>query len=111
MARREGWSALFEAAFKSSRNAMALLDERRINVDVNGALIALLGYTRERLIGHPGFEFLVGGPLMSDKEWLAMLGGGEFSGQAPIRRSDGEEVTVQYAAHPEVVTGRRLILF
>jgi hypothetical protein len=29
MARQEGWPALFWSAFKGSRNAMVLLDERR----------------------------------------------------------------------------------
>jgi PAS domain S-box-containing protein len=111
MARRDGWSGLFGAAFKGSRNAMALVDEKRVNVDVNGAWLALLGYKRNDLIGHPVYEFIVGGPLMSDREWLASISRGDYRGEAPLRRADGSEVTVQFAAHPEVVTGRRLILF
>jgi PAS domain S-box-containing protein len=90
---------------------MALLDERRVNVDVNGAWIALLGYAPERVVGHPVYEFVVGGPLVSDEEWLAMTSRGDFSGEAPVRRADGTELLVQFAAHPELVTGRRLILF
>lgn len=111
MGGRDGWSGLFGAAFKGSRNAMALIDERRVNVDVNGAWLALLGYTRAELIGRPVYDFVVGGPLMSDEEWLAMTSRGQFTGEAALRRSDGGEVSVQFAAHPEFVTGRRLILF
>ncbi len=111
MGGREGWSGLFGAAFLGSRNAMALIDERRVNVDVNGAWLALLGHTRAELIGRPVYDFVVGGPLMSDAEWLAMTSRGEFTGEAPLRCSDGSEVAVQFAAHPELVTGRRLILF
>jgi PAS domain S-box-containing protein len=111
MASREGWPGLFGAAFKGSRNAMALLDDRRRTVDVNGALLALLGYTRERLIGRPVYELVVGGPLLSDEQWFETVSRGDFRGEIPLRRSDGGQVTVQYAAHPEVVTGKRMVLF
>ena len=90
---------------------MALLDERRNNVDVNGALIGLLGYPRTALIGHPIWEFVAHGPLASEREWQAMLSGPDFTGHADLVGADGDRVTVQYAAHPEIVTGRRLMLF
>ncbi|MGH3340071.1 MAG: hypothetical protein ACRDPL_14770 [Propionibacteriaceae bacterium] len=33
----EGWSSLFQTAFRGSRNAMVLVDDERCIVDVNGA--------------------------------------------------------------------------
>ena len=107
MAPQEGWPALFWAAFKDSRNAMALLDEKRRIVEVNGAHLGMLGYPRKRLIGRPVYEFVAGGPLMSPKEWQATVARGQFTGEAALVRSDGDEVTIQYAAHVEVVTGKR----
>ena len=38
-----GWSGFFETAFRQSRNAMVLVDDRRIQIDVNGAYLKLLG--------------------------------------------------------------------
>ena len=107
---QEGWPALFWTAFKNSRNAMVVLDDRRRIVEVNGAHVALLGLAREAVIGRPIYEFVAEGPLMSDKEWQVALSRGDFTGEAPLVRSDGGKETVQFAAHVEVVTGRRLVL-
>jgi DNA-binding CsgD family transcriptional regulator len=106
-----GALGLFRAAFKRSRNAMALLDERRRIVDLNGALIGLLEHPRTAFIGHPVYEFVAHGPLATEGEWRAMLVGPDFLGHADLVRADGGTVMVQYAAHPELVTGRRLVLF
>ena|SRR5437899_73846 len=111
MSRQSGWSGLFWTAFKRSRNPMVLLDDQRRHVEVNGPYLELLGYRRKGLIGHPVYQFVAGGPLVSPREWQATLAKGEFTGTADLVRSDGRPVTVQYAAHTEVVTGRRLVLF
>jgi PAS domain S-box-containing protein len=111
MARQEGWSALFSTAFKQSRNAMLLLDERRRHVDANGAYLKLLGYGRDTVIGRPMYEFVAGGPLASPEEWEAALQAGQFTGEADLVCADGSKVAVQWGATTEVVTGRRLVLF
>ena len=108
---RRGWQDLFWTAFKRSRNPMVLLDERRRHVDVNGAYLELLGYRRDAMLGQPAYRFVAGGPLASAREWHAILYSGDFTGIAPLVCADGRVVTVQYAAHPEVVTGKRLVLF
>jgi PAS domain S-box-containing protein len=108
---QDGWAALFWTAFKGSRNAMVLLDEQRCVVDLNGAYLKLVGYTRDQLVGHPIFEFIVGGPRLTHREWLSAIGRGEFTGEAALMREDGTTATVQYAGHTEVVTGQRLVLF
>ena len=111
MARQEGWPALFWSAFKSSRNAMVLLDDRRCYVEVNGAFLKLVGYPREELVGHPVWEFVAGGPQLNERAWEATIALGEFSGESALVRADGTTVTVQYAGHTEVVTGERRVLF
>jgi PAS domain S-box-containing protein len=110
-ARRDGWAALFWGAFKDSRNAMVLLDEHRRHVDVNGAYLKLAGYTRDEVIGRPVWEFVVGGPRATEREWERALARGELSGQTDLVCADGTTVTVQYAGHTEVATGQRLVLF
>jgi PAS domain S-box-containing protein len=111
MARQEGWPALFWTAFKGSRNAMVLLDEHRLHLEVNGAYLKLLGYPRDQLVGRPVWEFVAGGPELTERQWRATIATGEFTGESALVRADGTTVTVQYAGHTEVVTGERRVLF
>jgi PAS domain S-box-containing protein len=106
-----GWSGLFWQAFTRSRNAMVLLDDQRRHVEVNGAYLALIGYQRRELIGRPVYELLAHGPLATTQQWEAALAQRQFTGQAEIVGAGGQHVMVEFAGHPEVVTGRRLVLF
>jgi PAS domain S-box-containing protein len=105
-----GWAGLFWEAFKRSRNAMALVDDRRHHVDVNGAYIHLLGYRRDELLRLPIYDFIVDGPTVSAREWRDVLVRPQFSGVVDVVRADGARLTVEFAGHPEVVTGRRFVL-
>jgi PAS domain S-box-containing protein len=105
------WSRLFRSAFGKSRNAMALVDHDRRLVDVNGALLRLLGHKRGEIIGRPLANLIVGAPLFTAAEWHAALQSGQFSGDAEIVCADGHRVAVQWDASTEVVTGRQLVLF
>lgn len=106
----DGWSNLFQAAFRDSRNAMVLADEDRQVVDINGACLQLLGHRREDVVGHHVWEFVDGGPAMTAQQWAAALARQRFSGVAEMVRVDGDVVRVQWGATTEVVTGRRLVL-
>jgi PAS domain S-box-containing protein len=107
-----GWPALFHSAFRQSRNPMALVDEARRTVDVNGAFLALLGHRREALLGRPISELVVGGPRMTDHEWhVAITTTSRATGEGELRRADGSTVGVQFAATVEVATGPCLALF
>lgn len=110
MVEQEGWAGLFASAFKESRNAMVLLDSQRIQVDANGAYLALLGYRRDQMIGRPISEFVMGGPVMSAQQWARALTRHHFNGEARLVRSEGDSVGVQWAATVEVATGHRRIL-
>lgn len=107
----DGWPALFAAAFRQSTNAMALVDERRCHVDVNGAYLKLVGHQRAKLLGQPIYELVAGGPLASPEQWAAQLSGGDFTGATDLVCADGSTVSVQWGAHPVVTAGRRLVLF
>ena len=90
---------------------MVLLDDERRLVEVNGAHLQLLGRRRSELIGRHAWEFVVDGPLVTRREWQAVLNEPQFTGTAEMLRADGGQVTVEFAGHPEVVTGQRLVLF
>jgi PAS domain S-box-containing protein len=108
---RDGWSALFTAAFKQSKNPMALVDEDRRHVDVNHAYQRLLGRPREALIGRPIYEHVAGGPIFTPAQWRAALKAGRFHGTAEMIAADGSHIAVQFAGATEVATGRRLVLY
>ncbi len=108
---RSGWSALFRDAFNQSRNAMVLLDDDRRHVEVNGAYVQLLGYRPSELIGRPVYELRADHSAISEQEWRAALRQKQFTGTIELVRADGGHLTAEYAGHPEIVTGRQLILF
>lgn len=108
--RSDGWAGLFWEAFRQSKNAMALLDENRCHVDVNGAHLGLLGYQRGALIGRPASELVLGGPLLSASEWRAALRQKQFTGVVDLVCADATLVRVEFAGHPELVTGEEMVL-
>jgi len=108
---RDGWSALFGAAFKASKNPMALVDEGRILVEVNPAYRRLLRRSHDELIGRPIYDFVAGGPIFDAAQWSAALAAGQFHGDAELVCADGSRVGVQFAGAVEVATGRRLVLY
>lgn len=106
-----GAARLFASAFKQSRNAMVLLDDQRRVVDVNAAMLTLLECRRADIVGRQIWEFVVGGPLLTPRQWEAKLREGEFTGTAELRGPHERPVSVQFAATVEVVTGRLLVLY
>jgi PAS domain S-box-containing protein len=110
MHQRDGWSSLFTAAFRRSRNAMVLLDAERRLVDINGAYVRLVGHGRDDSIGRPMWHFIVDGPLVTPEEWKEQLASGRFTGVADLRCADGSTVTVQWGASAELVGSRHLVL-
>jgi PAS domain S-box-containing protein len=108
---RDGWAALFVSAFRQSKNPMVLVDDGRRIVEANAAFVRMLGRRREALLGHHVWEFVSGGPIYTPAEWRDALAQGHFAGAATMLHADGTEIAVQWAAHTEVATGRRLVLF
>ena len=52
---------------------MLLVDGNRMIIDANGAHLRFYGYDRDKIIGRPIYEFVVGGPTVSEQEWNARL--------------------------------------
>src|SRR5262245_30945721 len=69
MAHATAWPALFDSAFRLSKNAMVLLDEQRRVVDGNAALVQLIGKPRTDIVGRRMAELIVDGPMVTDAEW------------------------------------------
>ncbi len=92
--------------FESTSNPVALLDQSRRVVDLNGAAVALLGGERERLIGRSlGDSVLPAERARSAAEWEEFLGSGEYAGTRDLVRTDGSTVQVDFAARLIEVEG------
>jgi PAS domain S-box-containing protein len=107
-----GWERLFWSVFEQSSNPMALITESRRFAEVNPALLHWLDYSRDDLVGKHVRDFLPESehPLM-ESEWQTFLTTGEAAGERQLLRGDGLVVHFEFAAHTELVTGRRLVLF
>jgi PAS domain S-box-containing protein len=105
-----GWPRLFRTAFRQSRNAMVLVDEKRHFVDVNGAFLQLSGYKRATLVGQPVHRLVAGGPLLTPAQWAAELAKEEFTAELGLVCADGTVVVHQWGATTAVAAGHRLIL-
>jgi PAS domain S-box-containing protein len=90
---------------------MALVDDGRVLVDVNGAFVRLLGYGHDEVLGQPLARFIADAPRLSPAAWRAALASGRFTGAAELVHADGTGIAVQWDASTEVATGRRLVLF
>ena len=105
-----GWQALFGTAFRRSRNPMLLADEHRITVDANRAFAKLVHRRPSDVIGKPLYSFVREGTELTEEEWHALIMRDEYVGDAEVVQPDGGTLKVHFAAHPELVTGRRLVL-
>ena len=90
---------------------MVLLDDHRRHVDMNGAYLQLLGYSRGSLIGRSIHVVRPPGTAWSRREWEAALRQRQLTGTADFVCADGRLLMAEFAGHPEVVTGQQLVLF
>ncbi len=107
-----GWERLFRLVFERTANPIALLDEERRIVDINGAAVALLGGSREQWIGTSLRDRLRPDEReRADEEWRDFLRTGEYNGVRDLVKADGDQVRVEFAARLADVDGRRVAIF
>src|SRR5262249_39980546 len=89
------WHSLFATAFKRWRNAMVLANEKRVQVEVNNAYMQLLQRRRSDLVGRHLYDFVRGGPLLTEDEWKDFMLRDEVVGEACMVMPDDGNVVVQ----------------
>lgn len=104
-----GWERAFWLAFERSSNGIALVDEQRRFVEVNDALLAIVGGTRDAILGSSVIDAIPPSERpRAQREWHAFLhSGGDYSGGGPIVRLDGSEVEIEVAARLITIGERR----
>src|SRR4051794_9237249 len=98
-----GWARLFETSFKRSQNPMALTDDSRKILEVNGAMAQLMGRRPSDLVGRYTYNFVAEGPLLSREQWHRAIANGEVTGDAEVKLANDDTVHVQFGVHPQVV--------
>jgi PAS domain S-box-containing protein len=101
--------ALFRAVFESTLDAILIADDERRYVEVNEAACALLGRSREELLGLRVDDV---GPTSEavEETWDRFMQLGALRGEFEITRPDGTHRTVDYSARANIVPGRHLTI-
>jgi len=108
---RADWRVAFQLVFDTSATPVAILDERRCLIDLNGAAERLLGLCPDVANGEP----IDGAVAESDRErseadWRRLLREGHMTGTRTLLRGDRSEVHVVFAAVVQALAdGRRAI--
>jgi PAS domain S-box-containing protein len=101
------------AIFDRSGAAMLVADDRRRYVDANPAACALLGRSREELVGLRIDDVVV--PTHRQRvaaTWSAFLAEGSVSGEIGLLDGEGRRVDASYRATASIAPGRHLsVLF
>lgn len=100
-----------EALFHYAQEAIFLADPHGVLVDVNPAACALLGLTRERIVGRH-FQDLTAREdhAAARRELVAQRGVKETAGDFRLVRSDGSIVEIEYRAVADIAGGISLIV-
>jgi PAS domain S-box-containing protein len=107
-----GWERMFWLVFERSSSAIFVLDDYRRVVQANDAALALLGQPRGEVIGASIVDRVAPSERpQSEREWLAFLRSGEYSGTRTFILADGSEAQVDFAARIAVVGKRRLAIY
>jgi two-component system, cell cycle sensor histidine kinase and response regulator CckA len=99
--------AQLRAVFDHALDSMLIADDAGRYVDANPAACALLGLTRDELIGRTAREFL-NCDVMFEQAWAAFLARGSWTGEIGFRRATGCEFQADFAACANIVPGRHL---
>src|SRR5262245_38236628 len=98
-----------EAFLAAASDAVVVVDDARMLVDVNPAACRLLGLSAGDLRGRR-FDDLLEPGVDLEAAWKRFLHSGEQSGELRVIRPDGEVRHVEYSATARFVAGRHLAI-
>ena len=103
---RKEANLLFGAIFERSILPKVILDDTRRIVDANGAATELVGLARDDVLGLTIDDLLPGSPVA--RLWQRFVSTGTMEAEASLRRPDGHERIVEFAATANVRPGRHI---
>src|SRR4051812_8139259 len=90
-------SSAYEAVFRSSQDGILIADDDACYLDVNDAACAIVGRTREELIGRPVGTF-VEHPGDARQLWEKALQAGSLRAEISLIRPDGQRRYIEFTA-------------
>ena len=97
----------YRALFDHALDAILVADDHGRYTDANPAALALLGRTREELLGRTVAE-ISAQPDQGDRGFRAFLAAGTMAGEFELLTSSGESRIVEYRAVSNVLPGQHL---
>ena len=108
----DGWERAFRLVFERSSNGIALVDELGRFVEVNDALLKIVGRTRSGILGTSALDAIPPSEQpRATQEWRALLSSGEYATAGSAVRWDGSTVRLEVAARVVTMGARRLAVF
>lgn len=101
-------AAILHAIFQHAHDAILIADDARRYVDANPAAAALLGLSREQVVGRKIDDFVAVESARVAQMWSSFLASGDQRGRIEIRRSDGTRTLVDFRARASILPGRHL---
>lgn len=98
---------LFRAVFERAFDAMLIANDQGEYTDVNPAACELFGASRDELIGRTPLDFAAPGYDV-ETAWETFLRSNRDWGLFPMRRPDGTDLLVEFAATPHILPNRHL---
>jgi len=99
----------FQAMFENASDAIVVADDDGVCVDVNPAVCDLFGLERDDLVGRSIREFVPDDYDFEDA-WQSFTQSDDEHGLFPLVRADGDRRLVEFAAMPDVPSGRNLAI-
>ncbi len=85
----------YRSIFNASVDGMLVLDEEGMIVDANPALLALLGFRREQVLGRNPDQLLASGGQVCRELVAGIADGGSFQRECAARTQDGKPVEIE----------------
>lgn len=102
--------AQYRAIFERALDAIVVLDDAGLLVQVNPAACALFGLSQEELTGRRLADFIAPGEDVTTV-WRTLRETGQATGELLLLRPDQARRSVRYAVTAQVIPGQHLLLF
>ncbi|WP_255197407.1 PAS domain S-box protein [Halorarius litoreus] len=97
----------FRAVFEEANAAMVIANDDGEYVEVNSAATELFGLPEDELVGRTIAEFAPPGYDFGE-EWSRFRQGESVTGEFPLVRPDGTQLSTRFSATPNILPGRHL---
>jgi PAS domain S-box-containing protein len=109
--RLRGSESRFRAIYDHAASGILVLDEMGLVSDANPAMVSMLGYPRDELVGRELTSLTYDEWRQTVQQHLtASRAGAPWQGQFPLQNAQGSPVHLEWSVSPPVETGHRIAI-